>query len=124
ILSNGWLVGLAALIPGALLALLVVMLLGRRSKNKEEEPAEQSPQETDPLAAPIGLAATDELDEELTLDDELFADEDISTQATQEEKPDLEEDVFANLDDEELDFNLEGDDDPFADIGDDGDLDV
>ncbi|WP_395355834.1 FimV/HubP family polar landmark protein [Vibrio sp. D3] len=87
ILSNGWLVGLAALIPGALLALLVVMLLGRRSKNKEEEPAAQSPQETDPLAAPIGLAATDELDEE-------------------------------------LDFNLEGDDDPFAGIGDDGDLDV
>ncbi|ACY51035.1 hypothetical protein VEx25_1429 [Vibrio antiquarius] len=124
ILSNGWLVGLAALIPGALLALLVVMLLGRRSKNKEEESAEQSPQETDPLAAPIGLAATDELDEELTLDDELFADEDINTQATQEEKPDLEEDVFANLDDEELDFNLEGDDDPFAGIGDDGDLDV
>ncbi|HHF0486722.1 TPA: FimV/HubP family polar landmark protein [Vibrio antiquarius] len=124
ILSNGWLVGLAALIPGALLALLVVMLLGRRSKNKEEEPDEQSPQETDPLAAPIGLAATDELDEELTLDDELFADEDINTQATQEEKPDLEEDVFANLDDEELDFNLEGDDDPFAGIGDDGDLDV
>ncbi|WP_134647251.1 FimV/HubP family polar landmark protein [Vibrio diabolicus] len=124
ILSNGWLVGLAALIPGALLALLVVMLLGRRSKNKEEEPAAQSPQETDPLAAPIGLAATDELDEELTLDDELFADEDINTQATQEEKPDLEEDVFANLDDEELDFNLEGDDDPFAGIGDDGDLDV
>ncbi|MCS0382016.1 AAA family ATPase [Vibrio diabolicus] len=124
ILSNGWLVGLAALIPGALLALLVVMLLGRRSKDKEEEPAAQSPQETDPLAAPIGLAATDELDEELTLDDELFADEDINTQATQEEKPDLEEDVFANLDDEELDFNLEGDDDPFAGIGDDGDLDV
>ncbi|MCR9471705.1 AAA family ATPase [Vibrio diabolicus] len=124
VLSNGWLVGLAALIPGALLALLVVMLLGRRSKNKEEEPAAQSPQETDPLAAPIGLAATDELDEELTLDDELFADEDINTQATQEEKPDLEEDVFANLDDEELDFNLEGDDDPFAGIGDDGDLDV
>ncbi|HHX8280472.1 TPA: FimV/HubP family polar landmark protein [Vibrio diabolicus] len=124
ILSNGWLVGLAALIPGALLALLVVMLLGRRSKNKEEEPAAQSPQETDPLAAPIGLAATDELDEELTLDDELFANEDIDTQATQEEKPDLEEDVFANLDDEELDFNLEGDDDPFAGIGDDGDLDV
>ncbi|EGQ7764016.1 FimV/HubP family polar landmark protein [Vibrio sp. Vb5032] len=124
ILSNGWLVGLAALIPGALLALLVVMLLGRRSKNKEEEPAEQSPQETDPLAAPIGLAATDELDEELTLDDELFADEDINAQSLEEEKSDLEEDVFANLDDEELDFNLEGDDDPFADIGDDGDLDV
>ncbi|ELA6600095.1 AAA family ATPase [Vibrio alginolyticus] len=123
ILSNGWLVGLAALIPGALLALLVVMLLGRRSKAREEA-VEQEQQNVDPLAAPIGLAAADELDEELTLDDELFADEDINTQSLQEEKSDLEEDVFANLDDEELDFNLEGDDDPFADIGDDGDLDV
>ncbi|MDA0407173.1 AAA family ATPase [Vibrio alginolyticus] len=124
ILSNGWLVGLAALIPGALIALLVVMLLGRRSKAKEEEAAAQEQQNVDPLAAPIGLAAADELDEELTLDDELFADEDINAQSLQEEKSDLEEDVFANLDDEELDFNLEGDDDPFADIGDDGDLDV
>jgi len=124
ILSNGWLVGLAALIPGALIALLVVMLLGRRSKGKEEEVAAQEQQNVDPLVAPIGLAAADELDEELTLDDELFADEDINTQSLQEEKSDLEEDVFANLDDEELDFNLEGDDDPFADIGDDGDLDV
>ncbi|WP_447065128.1 FimV/HubP family polar landmark protein [Vibrio alginolyticus] len=124
ILSNGWLVGLAALIPGALIALLVVMLLGRRSKAKEEDAAAQEQQNVDPLAAPIGLEAADELDEELTLDDELFADEDINTQSLQEEKSDLEEDVFANLDDEELDFNLEGDDDPFADIGDDGDLDV
>ncbi|ENK2103143.1 AAA family ATPase, partial [Vibrio alginolyticus] len=124
ILSNGWLVGLAALIPGALIALLVVMLLGRRSKAKEEDAAAQEQQNVDPVAAPIGLAAADELDEELTLDDELFADEDINTQSLQEEKSDLEEDVFANLDDEELDFNLEGDDDPFADIGDDGDLDV
>ncbi|EGQ8042169.1 AAA family ATPase [Vibrio alginolyticus] len=124
ILSNGWLVGLAALIPGALIALLVVMLLGRRSKAKEEDAGAQEQQNVDPLAAPIGLAAADELDEELTLDDELFADEDINAQSLQEEKSDLEEDVFANLDDEELDFNLEGDDDPFADIGDDGDLDV
>ncbi|EAS77954.1 hypothetical protein V12G01_23098 [Vibrio alginolyticus 12G01] len=124
ILSNGWLVGLAALIPGALIALLVVMILGRRSKGKEEEAAAQEQQNVDPLVAPIGLAAADELDEELTLDDELFADEDINTQSLQEDKSDLEEDVFANLDDEELDFNLEGDDDPFADIGDDGDLDV
>ncbi|MCV5372964.1 hypothetical protein OFD18_32760, partial [Escherichia coli] len=50
ILSNGWLVGLAALIPGALLALLVVMLLGRRSKAKEEEAAQQQTQDIDPLA--------------------------------------------------------------------------
>ncbi|MBE3828220.1 AAA family ATPase [Vibrio parahaemolyticus] len=126
ILSNGWLVGLAALIPGALLALLVVMLLGRRSKSKEEEAAQQQTQDIDPLAAPIGLAAADQLDDELSLDDDLFGDDDSEPLLEQDEKAELEEDVFANLDDEELDFNLEGDDgeDPFAGIGDDGDLDV
>ncbi|ELB2037811.1 AAA family ATPase [Vibrio parahaemolyticus] len=126
ILSNGWLVGLAALIPGALLALLVVMLLGRRSKSKEEEAAQQQTQDIDPLAAPIGLAAADQLDDELSLDDDLFGDDDSEPLLEQDEKAELEEDVFANLDDEELDFNLEGDDgeDPFASIGDDGDLDV
>ncbi len=126
ILSNGWLVGLAALIPGALLALLVVMLLGRRSKAKEEEVAQQQTQDIDPLAAPIGLAAADQLDDELSLDDDLFGDDDSEPLLEQDEKAELEEDVFANLDDEELDFNLEGDDgeDPFAGIGDDGDLDV
>ncbi|EQB4362178.1 FimV/HubP family polar landmark protein [Vibrio parahaemolyticus] len=126
ILSNGWLVGLAALIPGALLALLVVMLLGRRSKSKEEEAAQQQTQDIYPLAAPIGLAAADQLDDELSLDDDLFGDDDSEPLLEQDEKAELEEDVFANLDDEELDFNLEGDDgeDPFAGIGDDGDLDV
>ncbi|EKA7410729.1 AAA family ATPase [Vibrio parahaemolyticus] len=126
ILSNGWLVGLAALIPGALLALLVVMLLGRRSKAKEEEAAQQQAQDIDPLAAPIGLAAADQLDDELSLDDDLFGNDDSEPLLEQDEKAELEEDVFANLDDEELDFNLEGDDgeDPFAGIGDDGDLDV
>ncbi|MBE4248250.1 AAA family ATPase [Vibrio parahaemolyticus] len=126
ILSNGWLVGLAALIPGALLALLVVMLLGRRSKSKEEEAAQQQTQDIDPLAAPIGLAAADQLDDELSLDDDLFGDDDSEPLLDQDDTAELEEDVFANLDDEELDFNLEGDDgeDPFAGIGDDGDLDV
>ncbi|HCE3717246.1 TPA: AAA family ATPase [Vibrio parahaemolyticus] len=126
ILSNGWLVGLAALIPGALLALLVVMLLGRRSKSKEEEAAQQQTQDIEPLTAPIGLAAADQLDDELSLDDDLFGDDDSEPLLEQDENAELEEDVFANLDDEELDFNLEGDDgeDPFAGIGDDGDLDV
>ncbi|MDK9773252.1 FimV/HubP family polar landmark protein [Vibrio sp. B181a] len=127
ILSNGWLVGLAALIPGALIAILVVMLLGRRSKAKEEEAATQEQQNVDPLAAPIGLAAADELDEELSLDDDLFGDDDETESLFgQEEQQPEEEDVFGNLDDDDLDFNLEGDDgeDPFAGIGDDGELDV
>ncbi|MBR9874284.1 MAG: AAA family ATPase [Vibrionaceae bacterium] len=125
-LSNGWLVGLAALIPGALLAFLVVMLLGRRNKEQEEPVAQQQPPAVDPLAAPIGLAAADELEEELNLDDDLFADDESDSSSKKERAPELEEDVFAGLEDEDLDFNLEGDDgkDPFAGIGDDGDLDV
>ena len=126
ILSNGWLVGLAALIPGALIALLVVMLLGRRSKVKEEEAATQEQQNVDSLAAPIGLVAADELDKELSLDDDLFGDDDETENLFGQEEQQPEEDVFGNLDDDDLDFNLEGDDgeDPFAGIGDDGELDV
>ncbi|EDP59214.1 FimV/HubP family polar landmark protein [Vibrio sp. AND4] len=125
ILSNGWLVGLAALIPGVLIALLVLILLGRRSKAKEEEAAAQEQQSLDPLAAPLGLAAVDEVDEELSLNDDLFGDDDEKEKLFGDEEQQSEEDVFGDLD-EDLDFNLEGDDgeDPFASIGDDGDLDV
>ncbi|WP_322802915.1 FimV/HubP family polar landmark protein [Vibrio alfacsensis] len=128
ILSNGWLVGLAALIPGALFALLIVMLMGRRNSAKEEEAqaqAEQASQSLDPMAAPIGLAAAEELEEELSLDDDLFGDDETENLFDQEEEQ-KQDDVFGNLDDEDLDFNLEGDDgdDPFASIDDDGDLDV
>ncbi|CAM2743964.1 hypothetical protein VIMY103929_00825 [Vibrio mytili] len=123
ILSNGWLVALSALIPGALLALCIVMLLGRRS-SKEDEPAQQEARESDPLAVPIGLDTEDELEEELSLDEDLFAEDETDKPEEQVDEPQLDDDVFANLDEEELDFNLEGDDgeDPFADIGDDGEL--
>ncbi|CAE6908451.1 COG3170 Tfp pilus assembly protein FimV [Vibrio sp. B1FLJ16] len=126
ILSNGWLVGIAALIPGVLLALLVVMLMGRRSKQKEEQAADQASSGSDILSAPIGMAAADELEEELSLDDDLFADDESDELSSKDDITELEDDVFAGLEDEDLDFNLEGDDgeDPFAGIGDDGDLDV
>ncbi len=126
LLSNGWLVGLAALIPGVLLAFLIVMLMGRRSKQQEEQAADQASSDSDILSAPIGMAAADELDDELSLDDDLFADDESDDLSSAESITELEDDVFAGLEDEDLDFNLEGDDgeDPFAGIGDDGDLDV
>ncbi len=126
ILSNGWLVGLAALIPGALLALFVVMLIGRRAKQKEEQDAQQESPSLDPLTAPIGLAAADELEEELNLDEDLFADDESEDVTSKETDSESQDDIFAGLEDEDLDFNLEGDDgeDPFAGIGDDGDFDV
>ncbi|MGP8309051.1 FimV/HubP family polar landmark protein [Vibrio sp. YIC-376] len=129
-LSNGWLVGLAALIPGALIAFLIVILLGRRAKENEEQVAQQQSPVVDPLAAPVGLAAVGELEEELSLDDDLFEDDlftdDSDTSSVKDSIPELGDDVFAGLEDEELDFNLEGEDgeDPFARIDDDGALDV
>jgi pilus assembly protein FimV len=125
-LSNGWLVGLAALIPGALLAFLIVMLLGRRSKENEEQVAEQQSPAVDTPATPVGLATVDELEEELSLDDDLFAVNDSDSVSAKDSISEVEDDVFAGLEDEELDFNLEGEDgeDPFASIDDDGELDV
>ncbi|MGR4992073.1 FimV/HubP family polar landmark protein, partial [Vibrio rotiferianus] len=125
ILSNGWLVGLAALIPGALIALLIVMLLGRRSAAKEEA-AETDTPTPEMAAAPLAIGdSIDELDEELSLDDDLFGDDSDHDELFSDDS-DQEDDVFASLDDDDLDFNLEGEDgeDPFAGIGDDGDLDV
>ncbi|MBE4601015.1 FimV/HubP family polar landmark protein [Vibrio navarrensis] len=116
-LSNGWLVAAAALIPGALIGLLIVMLLGRR-KESAPEPEVESKQA--PLTPPP--VATDELD----LDDDLFSETEGDADKLFDDATDNEDDVFGNLDDDELDFNLEGEDgeDPFASIGDDGDLDT
>ncbi len=109
ILSNGWLVGLAALIPGVLLALLAVMLINRRSKQKEEQAAGQESSGIDPVTAPIGLAAADELEEEVNLDEDLLADNESKDLAPKEMDSQLEDDVFVGLENEELDFKLEGD---------------
>ena len=126
ILSNGWLVGLAALIPGALIALLIVMLLGRRSAAKEEAAETETPT-PEMAAAPLAIGdSIDELDEELSLDDDLFGDDSDHDELFSDDSGQEDDDVFASLDDDDLDFNLEGEDgeDPFAGIGDDGDLDV
>ncbi|TMX32719.1 AAA family ATPase [Vibrio rotiferianus] len=126
ILSNGWLVGLAALIPGVLIALLIVMLLGRRSAAKEEAAETETPT-PEMAAAPLAIGdSIDELDEELSLDDDLFGDDSDHDELFSDDSGQEDDDVFASLDDDDLDFNLEGEDgeDPFAGIGDDGDLDV
>ncbi|MDF2153786.1 FimV/HubP family polar landmark protein [Vibrio sp. CAU 1672] len=126
ILGNGWLVALTALIPGVLIALLIVVLLGRRSNSAKEDAAEEAAQVAPVVAESAELTApTDELLDDLSLDDDLFAD-DSETDGQQENAEEQEEDIFADLDSDDLDFNLEGelDEDPFASIGDDGDLDV
>ncbi|EGR0390960.1 AAA family ATPase [Vibrio vulnificus] len=124
-LSNGWMVAAAALIPGALIGLLIVMLLGRR---KEAEPSASETQTEAPLTPPpMSDSDLDDLTDDLTLDDDLFSDSDDNSELRFDDSMGEDEnDVFGDLDDSDLDFNLEGEDgeDPFASIGDDGDLDT
>ncbi|ELV8715694.1 AAA family ATPase [Vibrio vulnificus] len=124
-LSNGWMVAAAALIPGALIGLLIVMLLGRR---KEAEPSTSETQTEAPLTPPpMSDSDLDDLTDDLTLDDDLFSDSDDNSELLFDDTMGEDEnDVFGDLDDSDLDFNLEGEDgeDPFASIGDDGDLDT
>ncbi|MCG6340458.1 AAA family ATPase [Vibrio fluvialis] len=131
LLSNGWMVGLLALIPGLLIGLLVLMLLNRRSKSSSTEPTLQPAQTATPEAAvapvTVGEPEIDGLDDELLLDDDLFGDTDDSEKLFSDEVDSKDEDdIFADLDESDLDFNLEGEDgqDPFAGIDDDGDLDT
>ncbi|EKO3917175.1 AAA family ATPase [Vibrio fluvialis] len=131
LLSNGWMVGLLALIPGLLIGLLVLMLLSRRSKSSSTEPTLQPAQTATPEAAiapvTVGEPEIDGLDDELLLDDDLFGDTDDSEELFSDEVDSKDEDdIFADLDESDLDFNLEGEDgqDPFAGIDDDGDLDT
>ncbi|KJY67304.1 ATPase AAA, partial [Vibrio coralliilyticus] len=131
LLSNTWLVAALAIIPGLLIGLLIMMLLGRRKK--EDSEAQTATEQT---AEPVAPIAPDSLNEEV--DDDLLLDDDLFGESTDDEeelfsddsgldegKEDGEVDVFADLEDNDLDFNLEGEDgeDPFAGIGDDGELD-
>ncbi|MGY5674271.1 FimV/HubP family polar landmark protein [Vibrio cincinnatiensis] len=126
LLSNGWFVALLSLIPGVLIALLIAMLLSRRSHTKESEAEPSSPRK-DPnetiAPMPVEEAELGDLSDELLLDDDIFGSADDSeTLFTEEESK--EDDIFADLDEGDLDFNLESEegDDPFASIDDDGDL--
>lgn len=52
LLSNGWLVAALAIIPGLLLGLIIVILLGRRSKNEEQQqPTQDQPIQPEPSSA-------------------------------------------------------------------------
>ncbi|MDK9764783.1 ATPase, partial [Vibrio sp. D420a] len=127
LLSNGWLVAALAIIPGLLIGLIIVLLLGRKSKQDEPQQAAQEtnnlPEQNNVVPMPLDEEMAD-LDTELSLDDELFGADDDTEKLFDDEGSSEQEDVFAGLDDADLDFNLDGeDDDPFAGIGDDGDLD-
>ncbi|EKO3565712.1 AAA family ATPase [Vibrio metschnikovii] len=126
LLSSTWFVALLALIPGLLIAGIVMLLLSRRSKADQPEPVQSSTEEkvAPPPVAPVLPEEGEELgDDDLLLDDDLFGESDSSEILYGDDMAE-EEDVFASLDEGDMDLNLDEDDDPFAGIDDDGDLDT
>ncbi|GIA43305.1 hypothetical protein VCSRO39_0256 [Vibrio cholerae] len=126
LLSNGWLVALLALIPGLLIA--IVLLLNRRSSAQQENPTQNNITSEMPTAAPVTLGPeqTEDIGDDLLLDDDLFSTTDDKEENDAEKAFSDEDDVFADLNETDLDFNLDGQDsdDLFVGIDDDGDLDT
>ncbi|GAB1147065.1 MAG: hypothetical protein SwBeaBPW_13550 [Shewanella algae] len=125
LLSNTWAVAAMAVVPGLIIGLLVMLLLGRRSKSEPQ--AETTPEATPTVAPVVPDTLNEDIGDDLLLDDDLFGESDDGEALFSDESEEQsdEADVFADLDDSDLDFNLEGEEgeDPFAGIGDDGDLD-
>ncbi|KQA18195.1 FimV/HubP family polar landmark protein, partial [Vibrio metoecus] len=128
LLSNGWLVALLALIPGLLIAIVVLLLLNRRSAAQQDNANSSNIVSEMPTAAPVTLGPeqTDDIGDDLLLDDDLFSTTDDKEESAQEDKAFSDDDVFADLNETDLDFNLDGQDseDLFVGIDDDGDLDT
>ncbi|WP_233419481.1 polar hub landmark protein HubP [Vibrio cholerae] len=128
LLSNGWLVALLALIPGLLIAIVVLLLLNRRSSAQQEDPTQNNITSEMPTAAPVTLGPeqTEDIGDDLLLDDDLFSTTDDKEENDAEKAFSDEDDVFADLNETDLDFNLDGQDsdDLFVGIDDDGDLDT
>ncbi|EIF5159252.1 hypothetical protein LFW18_001812 [Vibrio cholerae] len=128
LLSNGWLVALLALIPGLLIAIVLLLLLNRRSSAQQENPTQNNITSEMPTAAPVTLGPeqTEDIGDDLLLDDDLFSTTDDKEENDAEKAFSDEDDVFADLNETDLDFNLDGQDsdDLFVGIDDDGDLDT
>ncbi|MFV0450100.1 MAG: FimV/HubP family polar landmark protein [Vibrio sp.] len=138
LLANNWVVAALALIPGLFIALLVVVLLGRRSGANQASTSATSENSFNANSAAdavapiaVGDPSLEDLDDELLLNDDLFGSMDESDSLFGEEKKEEssqadDDDIFAGLDDSDLDFDLESEDgeDLFAAIDDSGDLDT
>ncbi|ENM5872836.1 hypothetical protein NTE03_000684 [Vibrio mimicus] len=130
LLSNGWLVALLALIPGLLIAIVVLLLLNRRSGGQQDTASQSNLNSEMPAAtaAPVTLGPeqTDDIGDDLLLDDDLFSTTDEKDESEADKAFSDDDDVFADLNETDLDFNLDGQDseDLFVGIDDDGDLDT
>ncbi|MGO1295950.1 MAG: FimV/HubP family polar landmark protein, partial [Vibrio sp.] len=125
--SSPWLLALLALIPGLIIGLLVVWLLGR---GKKDEPVAETVVAAD-SEEPSLVMADESLvmeDDDLKLDDDLFGESSGDEDALFGDDSDVEtneDDLFSELASSDIDFDLEDendDEDLFAGIADDGDL--
>lgn len=119
--SPVWLT-LLAVIPGLLILAGVIAFIKRRTQ-QSAEPQPDSAEPQAPMAGAPQVLALDSDDEEegLLLDEELFADADLYT-GDQDGETDKQPDIFADLgDDDSLDLSL--DDDSMFDVLDGGDID-
>ncbi|GMQ45957.1 FimV/HubP family polar landmark protein [Vibrio sp. 10N] len=134
-LAKPWFVALLAFVPALLLGLLVMALL-RSRKRRNDEPAKQqltdsqteTTDKSDMAAAAAGGGAAMAAAAVASEEDDLFSDDLLAGLDDETEQSDNEEsdanDVFADLDEADFDFNLDDEDDPFASIDDDGELDI
>ncbi|MCJ2375487.1 hypothetical protein LNL84_01405 [Vibrio sp. ZSDZ34] len=130
-LANPWIVAALAIIPALFVGLLIFMFKGKRKAVKiSEQNAEQEPASSSKAPVVIGAAAgaaalTAEADD---FDDDIFADLDeldVDENSSEPKLDDSQDDIFADLNDSDLNFNLDdGDSDPFASIDEQGDLNV
>lgn len=136
LLAKPWFVALLAFVPALLIGLLVMMVMRSRKRNSEatvaQKTADDQSHAPEVLGAGTAAAATVamasdalEEDEDLFSEDLLASIDDHDSALRDEAEPSPEEDIFADLNESDFDFNLDDDEeDPFASIGDDGDLDI
>ncbi|MBY6197788.1 FimV/HubP family polar landmark protein [Vibrio hangzhouensis] len=136
LLAKPWFVALLAFVPALLIGLLVMMVMRSRKRNSDATVAQKTTDDQshapEVLGAGTAAAATVamasdafEEDEDLFSEDLLASIDDHDSALRDEAEPSPEEDIFADLNESDFDFNLDDDEeDPFASIGDDGDLDI
>ncbi|MGR5221108.1 FimV/HubP family polar landmark protein [Vibrio parahaemolyticus] len=136
LLAKPWFVALLAFVPALLIGLLVMMVMRSRKRNSDaivaQKTADNQSHAPEALGAGTAAAATVamvsdalEEDEDLFSEDLLASIDDHDSARRDEAEASPEEDIFADLNESDFDFNLDDDEeDPFASIGDDGDLDI
>ncbi|SEG43766.1 FimV/HubP family polar landmark protein [Vibrio hangzhouensis] len=136
LLAKPWFVALLAFVPALLIGLLVMMVMRSRKRNSDaivaQKVTDNQSHAPEVLGAGTAAAATVAMASDvLEDDDDLFSEDllasidDHDRAQRDEAEASPEEDIFADLNESDFDFNLDDDEeDPFASIGDDGDLDI